>query len=133
MWYYNLLLGAPRSPFNITPLVLGSREANVSWQDGVTPNPEIPPVIDYQVFLNNSLIANVSTTSISLDNTALLPNTTLLPFTKYVVTITARNRIGISNSSEPVTFMTEEECKFILIILYIEIMHFNYVHVFVSN
>ena len=88
-------------------MVLESRVANVSWQDGNPPNQGNPLTIDYQVLLNDSFITNVSTTSVFLDR--------LLPFTNYSVTIIARNKIGFSNSSEPVIFMTHEEGKFLAI------------------
>jgi len=102
------LLGPPSSPINIVVIVTGSRTANISWQEGIPSNPENPPTIDYEVLLSNLLTANVSTTSVTLNDDSLIP---LIPFTNYTVTIVARNRIGISNNSEPVTFMTNEERK----------------------
>jgi len=99
------LLEPPSAPVITDIIVSGSRTVNISWQDGMPPIPGNPPVNAYQVSLSNSLIANVSATSVILN--------TLLPFTNYIVIITAMNRIGISNSSEPVLFMTDEERMFI--------------------
>ena len=107
---YLWTLEVPSAPVNVTAMVLGSREANISWQDGISSIHGNPPTLDYQVLLNNSLITNVSTTSIPLD--------TLLPFMTYGVIIFARNKIGISNSSESVIFMTHEEGKLIVISWY---------------
>lgn len=83
----------------------GSRTVNISWQDGLSPNPGNPPATSYDVLINNSLTVNVSTTSVFLNNPILLP------FTNYSVTIVARNRVGVSNSSEPLLFMTTEARK----------------------
>ena len=80
---------------------LGSRTVILSWQDGISPTPGNLPANTFQVLLNNSLTNTVSNTSVTLEG--------LLPFTSYNVTIVAENRIGISNSSEPVSFMTAEE------------------------
>jgi len=41
-------------------------------------------------------------------NTSIVLNT-LTPFTGYKVTVAARNRIGLSDMSNPVLFMTAEE------------------------
>ena len=90
-------------PINITILELGSRIIVLSWQDGISLITGNPPVNTYQVLLNNSLVITVSNTSVTLER--------LLPFTNYNVTIVAENRIGTSDSSEPVFFMTAEEGK----------------------
>ena len=102
---YSPFLESPSSPVNVVVTATGPRTANISWQDGIPPIPGNPPTIAYQVSLNNSRTVNVNapTTSVSLDM--------LLPFTNYVVTIVAVNRVGISNSSEPVVFITNEEGK----------------------
>ena len=89
---------------NIRVTEIASRAVNISWEDGGSGN---PPVISYQVFLlNDSHIFNftVSTTSIYLEP--------LLPFTNYTITIVAMNVIGVSNNSQPFSFVTEEEGKF---------------------
>ena len=96
----------PNAPVNIQLVGNGSRTTNITWQDGVPPNPGNPPADSYQVFLLNDSridIFDVSTTSIFLDP--------LLPFTNYTITIVARNRIGFSNDSEPFSFVTNEERK----------------------
>ena len=100
------LTEVPSAPVNIQLIENGSRTANISWEDGVSSNPDNPPADSYQAFLiNNSRIDtfDVSTTSIFLDP--------LLPFTNYTITIVARNRIGFSNSSESFSFVTNEESK----------------------
>ena len=97
----------PSAPVNIQLIENGSRTVNISWEDGVSLNPGNPPADSYQVsLLNNSRIDtfDVSTMSIFLDP--------LLPFTNYTITIVARNRIGLSNNSEPFSFVTNEERKF---------------------
>ena len=78
-----------------------SRAVVLSWQDGISLTPGNPPADTYQVFLSNSLAITVTNTSVALEG--------LLPFTSYNVTIVAENRIGNSDSSEPVSFMTAEE------------------------
>ena len=115
--YLLSLLEPPSAPVITDIIVSGSRTVNISWQDGISPIPGNPPVNAYQVSLNNSLISSVSATSVILN--------TLLPFINYIVTITAMNRIGISNSSEPVLFMTDEERMFN--IYYSVITHSSYV------
>ena len=80
---------------------LGSRTVVLSWQDGISATPGNPPANIYQVLLNNSPTITVTNTSVILEG--------LLPFTSYNITIVAENRIGISNSSEPISFMTAEE------------------------
>ena len=80
---------------------LGSRTVVLSWQDGLSLTPGNPPADTFQVLLNNSLTITVTSTSVTLEG--------LLPFTSYNVTIVAENRIGISDSSEPVSFITTEE------------------------
>ena len=97
----------PSAPVSIQLIENGSRTANISWQDGVSSNSGNPPTDSYQVvLLNNSRVDtfNVPTTSIFFDP--------LLPFTNYTITIAARNRIGVSNNSEPFSFVTNEERKF---------------------
>ena len=83
-------------------VVTGSRGAIVSWQEGVQPNPVNPVIQRFEVHLNGQLISSLMT-EIVLN--------TLTPFTDYEATVAARNRIGISNISNPVLFMTEEEGK----------------------
>ena len=102
-------LGPPSIPINITILELGSRIIVLSWQDGISLITGNPPVNTYQVLLNNSLVITVSNTSVTLER--------LLPFTNYNVTIVAENRIGTSDSSEPVFFMTAEEGKAMIRVL----------------
>ena len=97
-------LVVPGAPSIITIVVTGSRAANLSWQEGVAPNPQNPVILSFAVYLNDSLIINTMATSVVLSS--------LTPFTDYKVIVAARNRIGISNMSTPVLFMTEEEGKF---------------------
>ena len=99
-------LEPPSIPNNITILELGSRTIVLSWEDGISPTPGNPPANTYQILLNNSLVITVSNTLVTLEG--------LLPFTNYNVTIVAENRIGISDNSEPVFFMTAEEGKVII-------------------
>ena len=89
---------------------LGSRAVVLSWEDGISATPGNPPTDTYQVLLNNSLTITVTSTSVTLEG--------LLPFTSYNVTIVAENRIGISDSSEPVSFMTAEEGMAIIRVVY---------------
>jgi len=95
------LVVVPGVPVIIEVIVTGSRTANLSWQEGVTPNPLNPPILNFAIYLNGSLMINTMNTSIILN--------TLTPFTDYKVTVAARNRIGLSNMSNPVLFMTAEE------------------------
>ena len=95
------MLEPPSAPINVVIVKLGSRKVVLSWQDGTSATPGNPPADTYQVLLNNSPTINVTNTSVTLEG--------LLPFTSYNVTIVAENRIGISDSSEPVSFMTAEE------------------------
>ena len=94
-------LESPSAPINIVILELGSRTVVLSWQDGISPTPGNPPTNTYQVLLDNSLAITVTTSSVTLEE--------LLPFTSYNITIIAENRIGTSDSSDSIFFMTAEE------------------------
>jgi len=91
----------PSAPINLIVTETGSRTANASWQEGVPPSPVNPAILSFAVYVNDSLVANTSNTSIALGF--------LNPFTDYQVTVAARNRIGIGNLSNPSSFMTREE------------------------
>ena len=100
-------IDVPSAPVNIQLIGLGSRVANISWQDGVSSIVGNPPTEFYQVLLLNdssNVTFNVSTTSVSLNQ--------LLPFSNYTITIFAENSLGSSNNSEPFSFTTNEERKF---------------------
>ena len=100
-------LEPPSAPINIVILELGSRTVVLSWQDGILLTPGNPPANIYQVLLDNSLAITVTTSSVTLEE--------LLPFTSYNITIIAENRIGTSESSHPIFFMTAEEGMAILL------------------
>ena len=100
-------IDVPRAPVNIQLIGLGSRVANITWQDGVSPIPGNPPVDFYDVLLFNDS-SNASFTTF----TEFISLNQLLPFTNYSITITAVNRIGSSNDSEPFSFKTNEERKY---------------------
>ena len=100
-------LEPPSAPINIVILELGSRTVVLSWQDGILLTPGNPPANIYQVLLDNSLAITVTTSSVTLEE--------LLPFTSYNITIIAENRIGTSDSSYPIFFMTAEEGMAILL------------------
>ena len=98
----------PSAPVNIQLIGLGSRVANITWQDGGSSIAGNPPADFYDVLLLLNDLPTVtfvaSTTFISLNQ--------LLPFTNYSVIIIAENRIGSSNDSEPFSFRTSKERKF---------------------
>jgi len=98
----------PSSPVSIQLIGLGSRVANITWQDGVSSIPGNPPTEFYDVLL---LLSDSSAASFIASTTFLSLNQ-LLPFSNYSITITAVNRIGSSNDSEPFSFITNEERKF---------------------
>ncbi|XP_065910088.1 uncharacterized protein [Dysidea avara] len=91
----------PSAPISVTANVTGSRNASVSWQEGVLPNTFSPPNLNFEVYLNGSLVNITNSTTVVLNS--------LSPFTDYKVTVVARNRIGISNISNPTLFMTKDE------------------------
>lgn len=85
---------------------INSRTATIMWEDGPLPNPVNPPIVEYEVFLNGS---SVGTTEFSESRTFIL--TSLTPFTNYIVTVRATNRVGNSEMSQPYVFNTMEERK----------------------
>jgi len=99
----------PSAPVNLTVVATESRAAVVSWQEGVPPNPVNPVIQRFEVIFNSSLSSLITTTS-----TTIAVLNILTPFTDYIATVAARNRIGISNMSNFVQFMTEEEGKLFL-------------------
>ena len=105
-----LCVVVPSAPISITANVTGSRNTSVFWQKGALPSPFSPPILDFEVYINDSLHTTTNSTTVFLS--------LLNPFTDYKVTITARNRVGISNMSNPVLFMTKEEGKLCIIIYY---------------
>ena len=107
-WYYILHnVVVPYAPINVMSGPITSRTADITWQDGDLPNPVNPEIISYRLslYLNGTLVTEVD---------ALLTTTTLtglIPFTDYVVTVIANNRIGDSVMSLPHSFTTLEEGK----------------------
>ena len=112
LFVYNFPLHVvvPSAPISVTANVTGSRNASVSWQEGVLPNTFSPPNLNFEVYLNGSLVNITNSTTVVLNS--------LSPFTDYKVTVVARNRIGISNISNPTLFMTKDEGK----------LHHNYTY-----
>jgi len=98
--FYGISIVEPSAPVDIMTNVTGSRTATVSWKEGVPPNPLNPAILEFEVYLNN-LVVNVMNTTVVLNS--------LTPFSDYNVTIAARNQIGISSMSNPVSFVTKEE------------------------
>jgi len=97
------LVVVPSAPVNLTAAVAGSRTVIVSWQEGVPINSVNPAILNFEIFLNDSLINSLLNTTVVIS--------TLTPFTGYKITVAARNRIGISNMSNSALFVTEEEGK----------------------
>jgi len=110
----------PSTPVNLTAAAAGSRTATVSWQEGVPINSVNPAILNFEIYLNDSLIKSTMNTTVVVNN--------LTPFTRYNINVAARNRIGISNMSKSTLFMTEEEGK--LLYLY---NHYVYVASFDST
>ena len=93
----------PNAPINVMSESVTSRNATITWEDGEMPNPVNPPITGYNVFFNNSVpVPSMSRTVTRSD---------LIPFTAYIVTVTATNDIGGSEMSVPYTFTTMEEGK----------------------
>ena len=101
------LLVVPSTPVNLAATVGGSRTITASWQEGVPLNPVNTAILSFEVYLNDSLITSILDTTVVLDF--------LTPFTDYRLTVAARNRIGTSNMSNPVVFMTDEEGMYTII------------------
>jgi len=98
-----LSIVVPSAPISVKANVTGSRNATVSWQEGALQSLFSSPILDFEVYLNGSLHTTTNSTTAFLNF--------LTPFTNYKVTVTARNRVGISSMSDPVLFMTKEEGK----------------------
>ena len=106
-----LFVVAPNPPINVMSGSITSRAANITWQDGDLPNPVNPMIELYTLYLNGTQATEVN---VSLTTTTL---TGLIPFTYYVVTVVANNRIGNSIMSVSHSFTTMEEGKVLLVLL----------------
>lgn len=91
----------PSAPIvNVMAQSISSRMAVATWEDGTPPNPVNPNITNYSVLLDGGLVANVTSRSVTLRG--------LIPFTDYIVSVVARNRIGDSTAGS-FEFTTLEE------------------------
>ena len=95
-------LVVPPPPINVMSELVTSRMANIIWKAG-----PVLLITEYHVFLNGTLINSSVNRAVTLSD--------LIPFTTYIVTVTARNAIGDSEMSEALVFTTMEEGNTIIL------------------
>ena len=115
---YTLVVPSP--PINVMSELITSRMASITWKAGILPSLPVLLITEYNVFLNGTLINSNVNRTVTLSD--------LIPFTTYIVTVTARNAIGDSEMSEPHVFTTMEEGKIlrsnlVQVIIYLAFPH----------